>query len=718
MTPPARQTTLGSFEALAESAPDAILTIDAESIILSANPATKRVFGYDPEELLGQRLTVLIPERMRASHDAGISRYLRTGRRNIPWTGIELPARRKDGSEIPVEISFGEFTDEHGRRVFSGFVRDVSERIRYQHELQEARATAERALHDLETIGRIIDVPLARGSYETMMNDLLQRLCEELEADSAALLLLDDTGGRLAVRAAAGLFDKLGRGVVVPLGKGVSGAVAADGKPRIYDESASAELIAPPELRSQIKSMAAVPIRSDDAVIGVIHVASRQRAHFSEYDLRLLQVVAERTAGVFARTRLYAELVKRTEEERALRQLAQSVTGAVRVSELMHQIVQGALAVSGAQGAYVEQVVDDDAIEVVAAAGTGTPPPGQRFAYPGSLTEEIISQGEPIFLAHGEGIGVAIAAYLTEQCPGCSVFLVPLMADARPLGALALIRAPEEAEFEQGVIHRVRTLGDLASIALQKLLALAESERRRAEAEAAVRARDEVLSIVSHDLRNPVSTVAMSASLLLDTDLQLSDEQRQAQLGVIARSAERMNRLIQDLLDVARIEGNRLTITCRCEDPAALATEVCDAFRAAAEQGSVVLECDIAPGLRRVYVDRDRVVQLLANYLNNALKFARRRPADARIVVRARVTDAGGAVFSVTDNGPGIPAAELPNVFRRFWQSERTAHMGTGLGLAIAHGIAQAHRGRVWVESTPNVATTFYFELPYAKECT
>src|SRR3712207_1672558 len=89
------------FEALAESAPDAILTIDEESTILSANPATERIFGYAPGELVGRSLGALIPERLRGSHDAGVARYLRTGRRNIPWTGVQLPALTKDGREIP-----------------------------------------------------------------------------------------------------------------------------------------------------------------------------------------------------------------------------------------------------------------------------------------------------------------------------------------------------------------------------------------------------------------------------------------------------------------------------------------------------------------------------------------------------------------------------------------------------------------------------------------
>lgn len=711
-------TPVGSLEALAQSAPDAILTIDSDSVVLSANPATERVFGYAPEELVGQRLTMLIPERMRAAHDAGIARYLRTGKRNIPWTGIELPAVRKDGTEFPVEISFGEFTDDAGRQVFSGFVRDVSERVRHQRELQQARTTAERALHDLEAIGRIIDAPLSRGTYDTMVDELLTRLCSELDADSAALLLVDEFDGKLHVRAASGIFAALGRGVVVPMGEGIAGTVAATNTPRLVADGAGDGLIAPPALRAQLRSLAAVPIRSDDEVIGVLHVGSRQPAHFTESDMRLLRLVAERTSGVFARTRLFEELIRHTQQERALRELAQAVTGAVRVTEVMHHIAEGAIAVSGAQGAYVEQVIDDRTVEIVAAAGRGSPPVGQRLAFPGSLTQAIIDARQPIFLRAMEGIGAAIAPYLAEHCPQCSAFLIPILSEDRTLGALALVRAPGEPAFDDAVVTRLRTLGDLASIALQKLLALAESERRRSQAEAAVRARDEVLSVVSHDLRNPVSTVAMSASLLLDKDIALSGEQQQAQLDIISRSAQRMNRLIQDLLDVARIEGNRLTISCRCEDPAALATEVVEAFQVIARSKSVAVDADIASGLPRVHADRDRVNQLLSNLMNNAIKFAASRPGGGgRVAIRAAASATGGVVFSVTDNGPGVPADELPRIFERFWQAKQTAHMGSGLGLTIARGIAHAHRGTVWAESVPNEATTFHFEMPYSKEC-
>ena len=730
------------FEALAESAPDAILTIDEESIILSANPATQRVFGYEPGEIVGRPLTVLIPDRMRAAHDAGIMRYLRTGRRNIPWTGVQLPALTKDGREIPVEISFGEFRDEGGRRIFSGFVRDISERVRAERELQDTRAEADRALRELTTLSRIMDVALAQATYDEMLRELLKRLREELHVDESTVLLLDESRSKLAVHASDGVSADVDLGVNIPIGRGITGRVAASGEPLVLEDLSQVEVLSP-MLRNQMVSLAAVPVRSGGEVIGVLHVGTRTPRKFTTQEVRLLEVVADRMAGVFARTRLYeserrareeaetarqalaeteqqlrrlnAELEDRAREERALRTLAQSITGAVRVTEVMHQIAEGALSVSSAAGAFVEQVMNASGeVEVVAAAGERTPPVGQRVAYPGSLTEEMISRREPVFFARMQGLGAAMAPYLAEHCPGCSVLVVPLAAEDSILGALVLLRRADESAFEHGVVTRVRTLGDLASLSLQRLIALAESERRRTEAEAAVRSRDEVLSIVSHDLRNPVSTVAMSASLLQDASIVLTEEQRQTQLAVIARSAHRMNRLIQDLLDVARIEGGRLTISCRCEDPGALATEACEAFRSIAAQRGQSLECHIAPQLRPVLADRDRVLQVLSNYLNNAVKFA---PEGGRISLRAVPDDERGMIYSVSDNGPGVAPEDLPRLFGRFWQAKRTAHLGSGLGLAIAKGIAEAHRGRVWAESTPGKGASFHFALPRSKEC-
>jgi signal transduction histidine kinase len=218
-----------------------------------------------------------------------------------------------------------------------------------------------------------------------------------------------------------------------------------------------------------------------------------------------------------------------------------------------------------------------------------------------------------------------------------------------------------------------------------------------------------VLNVVSHDLRNPVSTIAMAAALLADATIPLTTEQRAKQLEIITRSAQRMNRLIQDLLDAARIDGGRLAVSLRCENTAVVASETYEAFREIAARKNITIECDVARDLPQSNIDRDRIVQVLSNLLNNAVKFT---PPYGRITLRASRTEPGGCRFDVADTGPGIAADQLPHVFNRFWQATRTAHMGSGLGLTIAKGIIDAHGGRIWVESRVGEGSTFSFELP------
>jgi PAS domain S-box-containing protein len=431
---------------------------------------------------------------------------------------------------------------------------------------------------------------------------------------------------------------------------------------------------------------------------------------------RLAEEATERRAVEARAAELAAlnkELEERAREERALRTLAQTITGAVRIPELMRQIAEGAIAVSEAIGAYVEQIKPGSIVVVVAVAGRATPPCGQSVAFPGSLTEEIIKSREPIFLARMEGFGAAMVPYLQPHCRACSVLVVPLVGAADVLGALVLVRAAEDPPFGEGIITRVRTLADLASIAVQRIAALDESERRRSEAEAAVRGRDEVLSVVSHDLRNPLSTVTMSASLLRDRDIALDAEQRDQQLDIISRSAQRMNRLIQDLLDVARIEGGRFTLSCRCEDPAALVREACESFRQIVAPKNITLTCDEGKSLPRILVDRDRVIQVLSNFLNNAVKFT---PAQGRIAISA-TREEHDVCFAVSDTGSGIKPEDLRFVFSRHWQAKSTAHLGSGLGLAIAKGIADAHRGSVGVESEVGRGSTFTLRIPLRSDC-
>jgi signal transduction histidine kinase len=237
----------------------------------------------------------------------------------------------------------------------------------------------------------------------------------------------------------------------------------------------------------------------------------------------------------------------------------------------------------------------------------------------------------------------------------------------------------------------------------------AQEERAlRGVAETAVRTRDEVLAIVSHDLRNPLNTISLAVGALESTDMSPEEETRTIQ--VVRRAVDRMNRLIADLLDVARLEaGQKLTIQAEPVDIGAVVTETCDGQTAEAGRKLVHLEGQVEDGLPAVHGDKHRLIQVLANLVGNALKFT---GEGGHVTVGARRDGAGQVVVSVTDSGAGIAPEHLAQVFNPYWQARQTARLGAGLGLAIAKGIVEAHGGRIWATSTPGRGSTFAFSLP------
>ena len=175
----------------------------------------------------------------------------------------------------------------------------------------------------------------------------------------------------------------------------------------------------------------------------------------------------------------------------------------------------------------------------------------------------------------------------------------------------------------------------------------------------------------------------------------------------------RMMRLMQDLLDVARVEaGQTLALDRSPQDASTLLRDACETLTSEAERKQIAFDCHLPADIGRIDADRDRVLQALANLIGNAVKFT---PEGGRIRLTAEPLDQS-VRFSVSDSGPGIKAEHIGHIFEPYWQAARTATLGTGLGLPIAKGIVEAHGGRIWVESEPGLGTTFHFTLPASRQ--
>jgi len=251
-----------------------------------------------------------------------------------------------------------------------------------------------------------------------------------------------------------------------------------------------------------------------------------------------------------------------------------------------------------------------------------------------------------------------------------------------------------------------------AQIALLSLLATpsAAALAKQAAHEALqrdVRARDDVLGVVAHDLQNPLNVISMAANMLLQ---RVPDQTARRPIERIVRSVQRATRLLRDLLDVGAIEEGHFAIERRRLDPTALILSALESQQSLAADASVITATDLSPALPPIDADEERLLEVLENLIGNAIKFT---SPGGTVTVGASCENDELKIW-VADNGSGIPPQQLPHIFDRFWQAKRADRRGTGLGLTICKGIVEAHEGRIWAESSLGKGTTLSFTLPAA----
>lgn len=267
-------------------------------------------------------------------------------------------------------------------------------------------------------------------------------------------------------------------------------------------------------------------------------------------------------------------------------------------------------------------------------------------------------------------------------------------------------RSHADAAVERQRAERKRYLADF--LAVEREATDQDLIDEREHADAAIAARDEFLANASHDLRSLLSGLSLTAGLLLNqAPAGAGGDPIRTHAGRSQRLIARMNRLVNDLLDIASIEAGKLELVVEQVDVAKLLGDTLDAFDPIAAAKRVALDCEASPPTLRARIDGGRILQVLANLVGNAIKFT---PPEGRVSIRSRA-EAGEVHFAVSDTGIGIPEDAMPGLFERFRQVSKDRR-GLGLGLHISRCIVDAHGGRMWAQSKVSVGSTFHFVVP------
>ena len=357
-----------NYRLVVETAPDAVISIDERGAILFANPATVRIFGYDPTELIGKRLTVLMPEFLRKLHEKGFSRYLATGQRHINWQGTELIALRKNGQEFPVEISFGELSRD-GHKVFTGFIRDISER-KQAEELRAAHA---------RQIAVRADVSMAfgkKGSLKTILAECSEAIVRHLDAAFARIWTLSGDGKMLELQASAGMYTHLdGPHSRIPMGQFKIGMIAQERKAHLTNDVLNDPRISNRAWAEKegMASFAGYPLSVGDRTVGVLAMFSRK------------PVTPETTETLASGADLIAQGIERKRAQEALQMTQAELARVSRLTtmgelaaSIAHEVNQPLTAVTNNSNACLRLLAADKltpeilgrALEEIVADGT------------------------------------------------------------------------------------------------------------------------------------------------------------------------------------------------------------------------------------------------------------------------------------------------------------------------------------------------------------
>lgn len=574
----------------------------------------------------------------------------------------------------------------------------------------------EKRVRELSLLHEITRLAGSTLDWEAMLRIIVEHTARIMNAEVCSIYLLEPDG-HLVLKATQGLAQSAVGRFRMKLGQGITGWVASTRQPvavRYAMQDPRFEFF-PGIDQEKFTSMLAVPLVTRDEVIGAMNLHTVEPHDFTAAEIDFFSTIAGQLAGLIEKSRLYREAEQRVQEVTALYEVSRILTTTLNLDEVLNLVLDKITAFVPASFGSIA-LLDPTGGELRIRAARGAFPEGYiggARVRPGEgISGRAFQEGRPIAVADVQRDPRYKYPRMAREWGFKSLLSVPLQAGKKPIGAVNIYTKATH-HFSEYEISFLSALANQAAFAIEKaqLYELErETVRRLQELD---RARADFVSLVSHELRSPLTVIRTYTDFLV---AEAAPEQQQYG-QIIQEEVDRLNRLVENVLDAAQIEAGKLSLALTPVDVGALAAETAAELQATTERHRLVVETPPQPAT--AIADADRLKEVLINLINNAIKYA---PQGGAIRVRVEGPQTGGTVgarpsflISVADEGVGIPEDHGERVFQKFHRvrGAATAELeGSGLGLYITKLLVEGHGGRIWVESAAGQGSIFRFTLP------
>jgi signal transduction histidine kinase len=573
--------------------------------------------------------------------------------------------------------------------------------------------TQQRA-HQLSTLNEITRQLTGTLELEPLLQNMLESAVSILNCEAGSLFLVDEPTGDLVFKVTVGPVAANLVGQRLPPGSGIVGRAVQSRGPVIENEAQrSPTRFSGTDQQTGFvsRSLLAVPLQVKGGVIGVVEVINRRDGlPFVEEDQNLLTAFAGQAAVAMENARLYTltdqELADRVEELQVMQRIDRELNASLEMDRAMRITLEWALRQSRAEAGLIG-MLEEEKLSIMAEQGYED--------RPAAITDQVTRLQLPVFKAaieSGQPQRVSLGSTGGLLPSAHTQVVIPIRREARVIGLLLL----ESSSDSQEDLAFLTRLSDHAAIAISNAQLFAAVERANL-------AKSEFVSLVAHELKNPMTSIKGYSELLAGGAVGQINEMQANFLNTIRSNVERMSTLVSDLNDNSKIEAGRLRLDYKAMAVTDLVDEVLRSTKRQLDDKKQSVNIELPAKLPAVWADRTRVGQVLTNLVSNAHKYT---PESGVITVGAEdstnLWDAEGASrvvhLWVRDNGIGISAEDQTKIFQKFFRSDDSKAReapGTGLGLNITKSLVEMQGGRIWFESEYRTGTTFHFTIPVAE---